>query len=59
VTITELIEQLESLKAKHGDVACVIRDSDFKRRSVREIKHLESRDTPWRARPEPFIQIAS
>ena len=55
--ISELIEQLETLKAQHGDVACVVRDSEYKRRSVRELKHLESRPTPWKARAQPVVQI--
>ena len=59
MTISELIQQLEALKARHGDVACVIRDSELRRRKVRELKHLESRETPWKARAEPFVQIMS
>jgi hypothetical protein len=32
VTISELIDELVSLKAKHGDVPCVVRDSEYGRR---------------------------
>jgi hypothetical protein len=59
MTITELIDQLVFLKAQHGDVACVIRDSEFKRKSVRGLKHLDSRPTPWKARAEPLVEILS
>jgi len=59
VTITELILQLEALKAKHGDVACVIRDSEFRKRSVKDLRHLESRPSPWKARAQPVVQITS
>jgi hypothetical protein len=59
VTITELIDQLVSLKAKHGDVACVIRDSEFRRKQVRGLKHLDSRPSPWKSRAQPFVEILS
>ena len=59
MTITELIEQLVFLKAKHGDVACVVRDSEFRRKTVRGLKHLDSRPSPWKARAQPLVEILS
>jgi hypothetical protein len=57
MTISELIARLESVKEEHGDIACVIRDSDHSRKSVKGIKHLESRPSPWKARSEPTVEI--
>ncbi len=57
MTISELIARLESVKAQHGDIACVIRDNDHSRKSVKGIKHLETRPSPWKARAEPTVEI--
>jgi hypothetical protein len=59
VTISELIDQLVSLKAKHGDVACVVRDSEYGRKRVRGLKHLDSRPSPWKSRAQPAVEILS
>jgi hypothetical protein len=57
MTISELIARLESVKAEHGDVACVIRDSDLARRSVKGIRHVERRPSPWKERQAPVVEI--
>jgi hypothetical protein len=57
MTISELIARLESVKAEHGDITCVIRDSDLARRLVAGIRHRESRPSPWRSRQEPVVEI--
>ena len=57
MTISELIARLESVKADHGDIACVIRDGDFVRRLVKGIRHREKRPSPWKARQEPVVEI--
>ena len=57
MTISELIARLESVKAAHGDVTCVIRDGDLARRLVTGIKHRERRRSPWKARQEPVVEI--
>ena len=59
MTITELISQLESVKAEHGDVVCVVRDSEHGRKSVKGVKHLDARPSPWKSRGEPFVEIQS
>ena len=57
MTISELIARLESFKAEHGDIACVIRDSDHNRRTVKGIKHLDRRPSPWKDRAQPIVEI--
>lgn len=57
MTISELIARLETIKAEHGDIACVIRDNEHGRKTVKGIKHLDSRPSPWRARTEPIVEI--
>ena len=57
MSISELIARLESLKAEHGDITCVIRDADLARRLVKGIKHRECRPSPWKSRQEPVVEI--
>ncbi len=44
--ITELIAQLEAVKAEHGDLDCVINYSDYGKRSVKGIIYREGRPYP-------------
>ncbi len=57
--ITELIAQLEAVKAEHGDLSCVINYSDYGKRSVKGIIYREGRPTPWKNRTQPSVEIRS